>query len=135
MGYKPVQATYTEQQVISILQAEKRKGKSLRAIARDLYNDQVTHSVIQRGLKGEFPTDEHKRHIMGLPALIPAPACVKCGEVHVARRCTKNTGRKTPRRVAIRCDDMRSAAGTILRNLEPGQVKELIGILEESQFV
>jgi hypothetical protein len=126
-----VRATYTEQELTSILWGLKLKGMSLRAIAQELFDGQVTHAVIQRGLKGEFPTNEHKRHILSLPALIPAPACLKCGEVHVAKRCMNGgAGRKTPRRVAIRCDSMISAAGTILRNLEPEQVKELVRLLE-----
>ena len=81
-------------------------------------------------VEGHEPKDPLIRYVLGLPALLPAPACIKCGEVHVTRRCTKTTGRKTPRRVAIRCNDMRSAAGTILRNLDSAQVEELISILE-----
>lgn len=79
---------------------------------------------------GYEPKSPHYRHVLGLPALIPAPACMKCGQVHVTKRCTNGTARRTtPRRVAVRCDDMRSAAGTILRNLEPEQVKELVNLL------
>ena len=81
-------------------------------------------------VEGHEPVDHDIRVALGLPALIPAPACVKCGQVHVTKRCTNGTARrKTPRRVAVRCDDMRSAAGTILRNLEPEQVKELVNLL------
>lgn len=40
------------------------------------------------------PKDPHLRHKLGLPALIPAPACLKCGEVHVAKRCIQKQGPK-----------------------------------------
>lgn len=33
------------------------------------------------------PKSPHVRHILGLPTLIPAPACGKCGQVHVSKRC------------------------------------------------
>lgn len=73
-----------------------------------------------------------KRAEQGLSALVPAPACAKCGQVHVTRRCTagSNGHSRAPRRVAIRVDDMYSAAGTILRNLDPERVKKLVSILE-----
>jgi len=42
---------------------------------------------------GEFdPTGERNPRLitaLGWPTLKPAPACTKCGEVHVAKRCTK----------------------------------------------
>lgn len=34
------------------------------------------------------------RFHLGLPALIPAPACVKCGVVHLSKRCPN--GKKQP---------------------------------------
>jgi hypothetical protein len=34
------------------------------------------------------------RFHLGLPTLIPAPACVKCGQVHISRRCPN--GKKSP---------------------------------------
>jgi len=39
--------------------------------------------------KNYEPKDPHLRHKLGLPALIPAPACRECGEVHVAKRCPR----------------------------------------------
>jgi len=39
--------------------------------------------------KNYEPKDPHLRHKLGLPALIPAPACRECGEVHVRRGCSK----------------------------------------------
>lgn len=62
-------------------------GKSLRAIATDLFGGRVTHADIQRGLLGVFPKSPVKRAAMGLSSLIPAPACPHCGIVHVSKRC------------------------------------------------
>jgi hypothetical protein len=42
------------------------------------------------------PKNPHIRHVLGLPALIPAPACPVCGDVHVSKRCPKI--RKPPKR-------------------------------------
>lgn len=36
------------------------------------------------------PKGAHIRARLGLPALVPAPVCRKCGEVHTTQRCTKN---------------------------------------------
>jgi len=38
---------------------------------------------------GYEPKEVHIRVRLGLPAMAPAPVCAKCGEVHVAKRCTK----------------------------------------------
>jgi hypothetical protein len=123
----------TEDRLKRDLLAKNLSGKTLREIAKE-YGDGITHADIQRGIKGDFPKSEHKRFILGLPALIPTPACNKCGEVHVRRRCPNTSQAKTtPRRVAIRTDDMRSAAATILRNIEPEKIKELMGILSNGR--
>ena len=47
-------------------------------------------------------------HELGWPTLKPAPACPKCGEVHVTKRCTK---RKTRHRdlYAMDEEDLRRA--------------------------
>lgn len=34
---------------------------------------------------------------LGLPALAPAPVCLKCGEVHTAKRCPKTQKPRAPR--------------------------------------
>jgi hypothetical protein len=38
---------------------------------------------------GYEPKEAHIRYILGLPALVPAPVCERCGEVHISRRCTR----------------------------------------------
>lgn len=82
-----VQTLYTEDTLCQYLWVQKAIGRSLREIARDFPG--ITHADVQRGLDGDFPKHSHKRAIMGLPALIPAPACPRCGKVHVTRRCTE----------------------------------------------
>lgn len=131
-----VRKTYTEQELSAILQAENEgeNGKSLRRIAAERYGGRVTHGVIQRAIRGEYPTDPAKREILGLAIYRQAPACSKCGEVHVSKRCSARPKSKAPRRIAIRCDDMQSAARTIMRNLEYSQVQELTLILAADLF-
>ncbi len=55
----------------------------------------VAYHIAERGYE---PKDPHLRAKLNLPALAPAPVCIKCGEVHTAKRCTKN--RKPPTRWA-----------------------------------
>lgn len=86
---KGVQTMYTEDELSNILWELKLQGKSLRGIADELFDGKVSHADIQRGLKGKFPKSEEKRHIMGLPTLVPIPACPICGEVHVKKSCSK----------------------------------------------
>lgn len=123
--------SYTWERVQRDIRANYARTKSLRAVAH-MYG--VNHAVIQRALLGQEPTKPHARHALGLPPLIPAPACVECGEVHVTRRCPKKAKRQRPRRIAIRTDDMKSAARTILRNLADEQINELLAILEGYYF-
>ena len=50
--------------------------------------------------QGYEPKDNHIRATLGLPAMLPAPACAKCGKVHTTARCTE--GRTAGRRW-VRC--------------------------------
>ena len=36
---------------------------------------------------GYEPKDPHIRHQLKLPALVPAPVCHSCGEIHISNRC------------------------------------------------
>jgi hypothetical protein len=85
-----VQKAYTEAQVVRRLRHFRASGMSLRQIARDVYGDRLTHGDIQRALAGVFPKGPNKREAMNLPPFLPAPACHRCGKVHVTRRCTEH---------------------------------------------
>lgn len=52
------------------------------------------------------PKDPHIRHALGLPALLPAPACPRCGSVHVSKRCTRLI-RERRRLIDIPVDELR----------------------------
>lgn len=41
-------------------------------------------------MQGYEPHEAHIRFLLKLPALLPAPVCLKCGAVHVTKRCTAN---------------------------------------------
>jgi hypothetical protein len=49
--------------------------------------------------QGYEPKDNHIRAVLGLPEMLPAPACSKCGRVHVSPRCTED---RQPRQVWVR---------------------------------
>jgi hypothetical protein len=87
---------YTEAQVFAVIKAKHDAGISLRDISADYQN--ITHADISRILQGEFPRSVCKREALGLPMLLPAPACPKCGGVHVTKRCTDGDKPRKPRR-------------------------------------
>lgn len=130
-----VQGLYTEKQVQVDLIARIKAGESLRTIAHDLGEDILTHADIQRGLQGKFSKNPAKRAAFHLRALALAPACPYCNHVPVKAHCDcrSKSKRPAPRRIAISVENMKSAAGTILRNLDPDKTQELIRRLSEDE--
>jgi hypothetical protein len=61
-----VRTTYTEAEVRQFICDKKASGKSFRKIALEDYQGQITHSVVQKALQGQFPTDPIKRKVLGL---------------------------------------------------------------------
>lgn len=50
----------------------------------------ISGAVAYRIANSDYePRDPHIRARLGLPAYAPAPVCVKCGNVHVTKRCTR----------------------------------------------
>src|SRR4030067_1429902 len=77
--------------------------------------------------KGYEPKKNLIRIRLNLPVLVPAPVCLKCGQVHVAKKCMANNGNgRRPRRVAIRTDNPESAARTIEKHFGKAFIYELI---------
>jgi len=62
-----------------------QQGLTWRQIGR-IYR--ITGGMAHRIAHGYEPKEPHIRYVLGLPALVPAPVCERCGEVHVTRRCT-----------------------------------------------
>ena len=82
-------------------------------------------------LKGYEPKKNLIRIRLNLPVLVPAPVCLKCGQVHVAKKCMANNGNgRRPRRVAIRVDNPESAARTIEKHFGKAFITELIELLD-----
>ena len=51
---------------------------------------QIHYRTLYRwAVEGIEPKNAIERCTLGLPALIPAPACRVCGEVHTTKRCTR----------------------------------------------
>jgi len=81
--------------------------------------------------KGYEPKNWNIRERLGLPLLAPAPVCLKCGQVHVTKKCMANNGNgHRPRRVAIRVDNPESAARTIEKHFGKAFIYELIELLD-----
>src|SRR3990167_9978334 len=75
------------------------------------------------------PPDRIKEKL-GIQIFKPAPICLKCGNVHVTKKCMANNGNgHRPRRVAIRIDNPESAARTIEKHFGKAFVSELIELL------
>jgi len=83
------------------------------------------------GMTGYEPKEDKIRAKLRLPLLVPAPACLKCGQVHVTKKCMANNGNgRRPRRVAIRVDNPESAARTIEKHFGKAFISELIELLD-----
>lgn len=71
-----------------------KRLKNWRAVGREF---QITSGMAYRIAMDKYePKDPHIRYLLGLPALVPAPVCPECGEIHLAKRCPK---RARPKRV------------------------------------
>lgn len=79
---------YTKEEVIQTLARQYMEFQSLRRVARECYGGRVTYGDVDRMLDGIEPVKPEKRAAFGLSVLMPAPVCVKCGKVHVTKRCT-----------------------------------------------
>lgn len=123
-----VQSLYTEEELLASLWQKRLVGMTLRAIAAEY--EEISYGDIQRCLKGEFPKSPHKRAKLKLVTFAPAPICIKCGQVHVTKRCVNGNGKKGPRRVAVRVDDPESAARTIKRHFGEDELRKLIDELK-----
>ena len=70
------------------------------------------------------------RKKLGMSEKKKISGCLHCGVVHTTKRCT-STNRSNPRppRIAIRLDKPKSAADTILNNMDQEVIEELIELL------
>ncbi len=73
------------EQVRASIQRRYSREKNWRKVA-SFYGINV--GMAWRIAHGYEPKEAHIRHILDLPALVPAPVCPKCGQVHVTKRCT-----------------------------------------------
>ena len=125
-----VQTPYTEEHIQRYLLDEKQtKNRSLRDLASEF---EVSHGVIQRLLKGQFPKRKAIREKMNLSPLELVEICSGCGKVLTPyHRC--HTNNKLRNRIAIRLDNPESAARSIEKHMEPGKIEQLIGLLREGK--
>jgi len=69
---------------------------------------------------------------LGVILMRPAPACLRCGKVPLAKhhRCNGKPHRPRHPRLAIRLDDPHSAARSILKHMPPAQLNKLVELLK-----
>ena len=115
--------------VRNIILRKKRRLKTWRATAKFFG---ISGGMAWRiGVTGYEPKETKIRTKLQLPSLVPAPVCLKCGQVHVTKKCTANNGNgHRPRRVAIRIDNPESAARTIEKHFGKAFICELIELLD-----
>lgn len=118
---------YTEEYMQLYLLHQKHENKrSLRDLASEL---EVSHGVIQRSLKGQFPKRKDLREKLNLSPLEIIEACHKCGVVHTTKRCTSTNHRPRPPRISIRLDNPESAARSIENHMDGELIRELVKLL------
>jgi hypothetical protein len=72
-------------------------GLSFRLIALRPEYKGIPWGTLANVAAGREPKDAHTRMILGLPAMELAPVCLKCGQVHVTKRCMKKNGEPKPK--------------------------------------
>lgn len=73
-----------------------QERKSWRKIAETEKFQGIPAATLCAISKGREPKDPVHRLILGLPAMELAPVCLKCGQVHVTKRCTNRAPRAKP---------------------------------------
>ena len=123
MKNSSVQKAYKEEDVQLFLLYENRiEKRSLRDLAKEF---DVSHGVIQRLLKGQFPKRKDIRTKMSLSPLKQVEICAECGRIKTKYHRHDYT---RPPRIAIRLDNPESAANSILKHMDA----ELVGVLRRA---
>jgi len=65
---------------------KRKKDRSWTKTARALG---VTRGTLIRVMDGYEPKEPSIRRVIGLPVYRPVAECLKCGQLHVTKRCTK----------------------------------------------
>jgi len=114
------------------IREQRKSGESWDAIAKSFGHSRITKGHVWKMYnKGWEPDDPELRLILSLPAFKPMPICPVHGVVHdydcATHHVTKNRNPK-PRapRIAIRKDDMQSAARSIVNHMTASDVDVLI---------
>ena len=84
-----VRAPYKNQKLEAVLLCTYGR-KPLREWACALsekHGVKLTHGTLHRALHGIAPRRPELAQALGFPKLAPAPVCLMCGVVHVAKRC------------------------------------------------
>lgn len=102
MGAKPSKTIAAVRREIAVWRESSNPPLSWRKIADAHYPDMPRNlmgmylCVIYK--HGREPKRPDVRAALGLPVTAPAPVCAKCGQVHVAKRCTQSNGKAGKKR-------------------------------------
>ena len=138
--------TQTRKQLVEAILAVRNSGTGRKAkpvpwrdVALRLYPDgSVSGALLWRIANTEYQPSAAVCRRLKIRQPVEVSPCPECGEAHVVDWCTKDVPavkgrqkrvRKHKPRIAIRKDDMQSAAQSIVNNLEPEKVQELIAEL------
>jgi len=109
------------------------RGEGWTKIAQSFNHERITRGHIYKMVTGGWePNDPELRIILGLPAYKPVPVCPIHGVVHdydCQTQTVKPVGKpRKPRRprIAVDKENMASAARSIVNNMSPGKVNQLV---------
>ena len=91
------------------------------------------HPNMARMIANGYDPGNRIREKLRLPKKQAIESCAKCGYVHSTKRCSNGDHRPRPPRISIRLDSPESAARSIERHMEPENVDQLIGLLQEGK--
>lgn len=133
------------QELLNKIYYRHENGEGWTEIANSFNSPRITRGHIYKMVDKLWePNDPDIRFALGLPALVSIPACPICGEAHTRAHHEQTydpalqvvkpkpaPSRPRPAKIAIRKDDVRSAARTILRHYNKEDVAELAALLKE----
>lgn len=121
--------TITFEQLHGRMQTVHARHKNWRKVAAVFdINPGLAYRIVVERYEPKTPALRTK---LGLSAMALAPACAKCGEVHVARRCVGTARPTGRRRFAIYADDGESAARSISKNMPADEIERLVQALQK----
>lgn len=90
MPLPPVTGTQDGDKIRAALAELKQTHKTWQGVSDELG---INRGLIWAVAKGKKRAPNSLRKKLGFECYAPAPVCAKCGQVHVAKRCTQASGK------------------------------------------